>query len=112
MPRHPERFGTVAALAAEQGFAVQRRSDQLPVSRETQVWIGDSMGELFAYYAAADVAFVGGSLLDFGAQNLIEPASIGVPVLLGPSTYNFAEASQLALAAGAAPVPSACIFAS
>ncbi|MDC7713037.1 lipid IV(A) 3-deoxy-D-manno-octulosonic acid transferase [Vogesella sp. LYT5W] len=102
VPRHPERFATVAALAAEQGFAVQRRSEPQPVSRETQVWIGDSMGELFAYYAAADVAFVGGSLLDFGAQNLIEPASIGVPVLLGPSTYNFAEASRLALAAGAA----------
>ena len=102
VPRHPERFDSVATLAASMGFAVQRRSDGQPVSQGTQVWVGDSMGELFAYYAAADVAFVGGSLLDFGSQNLIEPASIGLPVLIGPSTYNFAEAASLALAAGAA----------
>lgn len=102
VPRHPERFVAVAQSAAENGFAVQCRSDNLPVSPETAVWIGDSMGELFAYYAAADVAFVGGSLLDFGSQNLIEPASVGRPVLLGPSTYNFAEAAKLALAANAA----------
>ncbi|MFC3531377.1 lipid IV(A) 3-deoxy-D-manno-octulosonic acid transferase [Vogesella facilis] len=102
VPRHPERFDNVATLAADMGFAVQRRSDGLPLAATTDVWLGDSMGELFAYYAAADVAFVGGSLLDFGAQNLIEPASVGLPVLLGPSTYNFAEAASLALAAGAA----------
>ena len=102
VPRHPERFDSVATLAASMGFAVQRRSDGQPVRQGTQVWVGDSMGELFAYYAAADVAFVGGSLLDFGSQNLIEPASIGLPVLIGPSTYNFAEAASLALAAGAA----------
>ena len=102
VPRHPERFDSVATLAASMGFAVQRCSDGQPVRQGTQVWVGDSMGELFAYYAAADVAFVGGSLLDFGSQNLIEPASIGLPVLIGPSTYNFAEAASLALAAGAA----------
>lgn len=102
VPRHPERFDSVATLAADMGFSVQRRSDGQPVAAGTQVWVGDSMGELFAYYAAADVAFVGGSLLDFGSQNLIEPASIGLPVLIGPSTYNFAEAASLALAAGAA----------
>lgn len=102
VPRHPERFDRVVTLAASMGLAVQRRSDGQPVSQGTQVWVGDSMGELFAYYAAADVAFVGGSLLDFGSQNLIEPASIGLPVLIGPSTYNFAEAASLALAAGAA----------
>jgi len=102
VPRHPERFVAVAQSATEKGFVVQCRSDNLPVSPETAVWIGDSMGELFAYYAAADVAFVGGSLLDFGSQNLIEPASVGRPVLLGPSTYNFAEAAKLALAANAA----------
>jgi len=102
VPRHPERFDSVVTLAASMGLAVQRRSDGQPVSQGTQVWVGDSMGELFAYYAAADVAFVGGSLLDFGSQNLIEPASIGLPVLIGPSTYNFAEAASLALAAGAA----------
>ena len=102
VPRHPERFALVATLAAEKGFTVQKRSDSQAVSRETQVWIGDSMGEMFGYYSVADVAFIGGSLLDFGSQTLIEPASIGVPVLLGPSTYNFAEAAELALAAGAA----------
>ncbi|MDC7702745.1 lipid IV(A) 3-deoxy-D-manno-octulosonic acid transferase [Vogesella indigofera] len=102
IPRHPERFIAVAQSAIEKGFAVQCRSDNLPVLPETAVWVGDSMGELFAYYVAADVAFVGGSLLDFGSQNLIEPASVGRPVLLGPSTYNFAEAAELALAAKAA----------
>lgn len=102
VPRHPERFDSVARLAADMGFSVQRRSDNQALAAGTQVWVGDSMGELFAYYAAADVAFVGGSLLDFGSQNLIEPASIGLPVLIGPSTYNFAEAASLALAAGAA----------
>ena len=102
VPRHPERFDSVATLAADMGFSVQRRSDNQALAAGTQVWVGDSMGELFAYYAAADVAFVGGSLLDFGSQNLIEPASIGLPVLIGPSTYNFAEAASLALAAGAA----------
>ncbi|MEQ6290011.1 lipid IV(A) 3-deoxy-D-manno-octulosonic acid transferase [Vogesella sp. GCM10023246] len=102
VPRHPERFDSVATLAADMGFAVQRRSDEQAVAASTQVWLGDSMGELFAYYAAADVAFIGGSLLDFGSQNLIEPASVGLPVLIGRSTFNFAEAAALALAAGAA----------
>jgi 3-deoxy-D-manno-octulosonic-acid transferase len=92
----------VAALAEARGFRVQRRSDGLPVAPETQVWLGDSMGEMFAYYAACDLAFVGGSLLEFGCQNLIEPCSIGIPVLLGPSVFNFAEAARESLAAGAA----------
>ena len=102
VPRHPQRFESVAQLVVAHGLKMQRRSDELPVAADTQVWLGDSMGEMFAYYAAADVAFVGGSLLDFGCQNLIEPCAVGVPVLLGPSTFNFAEAARLALAAGAA----------
>ncbi|WIM05084.1 MAG: lipid IV(A) 3-deoxy-D-manno-octulosonic acid transferase [Candidatus Nitricoxidivorans perseverans] len=102
VPRHPQRFWEVARLAESKGFRVQRRSDEAPVSPETQVWIGDSMGEMFAYYAAADVAFVGGSLLDYGSQNLIEPCAVGVPVLVGPSTFNFAQAAKEAQAAGAA----------
>ena len=102
VPRHPQRFEEVAALVAARELRVQRRSDQTPVGADTQVWLGDSMGEMFAYYAAADVAFVGGSLLDYGCQNLIEPCSIGRPVLIGPSTFNFAEAAREALAAGAA----------
>lgn len=101
VPRHPERFAHVAEQAGKMGFTVQCRSDKQPVSPATQVWLGDSMGELFAYYRAADVAFVGGSLLDFGSQNFIEPASIGLPVLIGRSTYNFADAARQALQAGA-----------
>lgn len=102
VPRHPERFDAVAAAAAEMGFAVQRRSDNQPVAADTQVWIGDSMGELFAYYLAADIAFVGGSLVDTGCQNIIEPIACGKPALFGYSTYNFAAACTGALTAGAA----------
>jgi 3-deoxy-D-manno-octulosonic-acid transferase len=102
VPRHPQRFDEVAALAAKAGFAVQRRSDDAPIAPRTQVLIGDSMGEMFAYYAACDVAFVGGSLLDYGSQNLIEPCAVGKPVLIGRSTYNFSMAAGEALACGAA----------
>jgi 3-deoxy-D-manno-octulosonic-acid transferase len=102
VPRHPQRFAEVAALVEGHGFSMQRRSDGAPVAAATQVWLGDSMGEMFAYYGAADVAFVGGSLLDFGCQNLIEPCAVGTPVMLGPSTYNFAEAARDALTCGAA----------
>jgi 3-deoxy-D-manno-octulosonic-acid transferase len=102
VPRHPQRFTEVAQLAAARGLKVQRRSDDQPVATDTRVWLGDSMGELFAYYAAADVAFVGASLIDLGSQNLIEPCAVGVPVLIGPSTFNFPDAAQDALASGAA----------
>ncbi|MCD0217904.1 3-deoxy-D-manno-octulosonic acid transferase, partial [Enterobacter hormaechei subsp. steigerwaltii] len=77
VPRHPEHFQTVFETAQRFGFKVQRRSDGLPVEPDTQVWIGDSMGELCAYYLCADVAFVGGSLVDSGCQNIIEPLSCG-----------------------------------
>ena len=102
MPRHPQRFDAVAALAAAKGYALMRRSENRPVPAGTEVLIGDSMGELFAYYAACDLALIGGSLLDYGSQNLIEACSVGAPLLLGPSTYNFAEAARAALACGAA----------
>jgi 3-deoxy-D-manno-octulosonic-acid transferase len=102
VPRHPQRFDAVAKLVEARGLKLQRRSDGQPVAADTQVWLGDSMGEMFAYYALADVAFVGGSLLDYGSQNLIEPCAVGTPVLIGPSTFNFAAAAQNALAAGAA----------
>jgi len=102
VPRHPQRFDEVAALVATHGLRLQRRSDDQAVELDTQVWLGDSMGEMFAWYGTADVAFVGGSLLDFGSQNLIEAAACGTPVLLGPSTYNFAEAAKDAIACGAA----------
>ena len=101
-PRHPQRFDTVAELVRRAGLRLQRRSDGQSLAAETDVWLADSMGEMFAGYAAADVVIMGGSLLDFGSQNLIEPCAVGRPVLLGPSTYNFAQAAADALAAGAA----------
>ncbi|MDP2132730.1 MAG: lipid IV(A) 3-deoxy-D-manno-octulosonic acid transferase [Sulfuritalea sp.] len=102
VPRHPQRFDAVARLALERGFHVQRRSENALVDAATTVLVGDSMGEMFAYYAAADIAFIGGSLLDFGSQNLIEAAACGTPILIGPSTRNFADVAREALACGAA----------
>jgi 3-deoxy-D-manno-octulosonic-acid transferase len=102
VPRHPQRFDEVATLIAAKGFSLQRRSSGEMLAPTTQVWLGDSMGELFAWYVAADVAFIGGSLLDYGSQNLIEACAVGTPVLLGPSTFNFADAAREALATKAA----------
>jgi 3-deoxy-D-manno-octulosonic-acid transferase len=108
VPRHPQRFDEVAALCRQHGLQLQRRSalpatlppDGLP--QTVQVLLGDSMGEMFAYYAACDLAFIGGSLLPLGGQNLIEACAVGKPVLIGPHTFNFLEVTELALAAGAA----------
>ncbi len=101
VPRHPQRFGEVAALLAREGIAFVRRSAGLP-GPETQVWLGDSMGEMAAYYSVADLAFIGGSLLPLGGQNLIEAAACGCPTLVGPHTFNFLQATADAIAAGAA----------
>ncbi|HET9650908.1 MAG TPA: glycosyltransferase, partial [Usitatibacter sp.] len=81
---------------------VARRSDRAPAGAEVRVVLGDSMGEMLAYYAAADIVIMGGSLLEYGSQNLIEPCALGKPVIVGPSTYNFEEAADGAIAAGAA----------
>lgn len=102
VPRHPQRFAEVATLMEQRGIPYQRRSADGEVAPETRVLLGDSMGELFAYYAASDLAFVGGSLQPCGGQNLIESCAVGTPVLVGPHTWNFAEATQRAIAAGAA----------
>jgi 3-deoxy-D-manno-octulosonic-acid transferase len=102
VPRHPQRFAEVAAMLGRRGLRFQRRSDGDAVREATQVLLGDSMGEMAAYYAASDVAFIGGSLLPFGGQNFIEACAVGTPVLLGPHTYNFAEAAERAIHAGAA----------
>ncbi|HET7775949.1 MAG TPA: lipid IV(A) 3-deoxy-D-manno-octulosonic acid transferase, partial [Azospira sp.] len=101
VPRHPQRFDEVAALVVARGLSCQRRSQGLP-GAEVQVWLGDSMGEMAAYYACADLALIGGSLLPFGGQNLIEAAACGCPVLVGPHTFNFAQAADDAVAEGAA----------
>jgi 3-deoxy-D-manno-octulosonic-acid transferase len=92
----------VENLIEQRGFRMQRRSANEVIQPNTQVVLGDSMGEMFAYYAACDIAFIGGSLLPFGAQNLIEACAVGKPVLIGPHTYNFAQATELAVSSGAA----------
>jgi len=102
VPRHPQRFDEVAALIGARGLRCCRRSGDLLPSAETQVWLGDSMGEMAAYYAAADLALIGGSLLPFGGQNLIEAAACGCPALIGPHSFNFAQAAEDAIASGAA----------
>lgn len=102
VPRHPQRFEAVVALAKQRGHEVQRRSDNRPIDPGTRVVVGDSMGEMFAYYTACDVAFIGGSLLPLGGQNLLEAAAVGRPVIVGPHTYNFEEATREAIEAGAA----------
>jgi len=102
VPRHPERFDEVASALTARGLAFQRRSHEGPIDVRTRVLLGDSMGEMFAYYAAADMAFIGGSLAPLGGQNLIEACAVGTPVLVGPHTFNFEEAAREAIQAGAA----------
>jgi len=102
VPRHPQRFDEVAALLDARAIAYVRRSANVPVPADVRFVLGDSLGELLAYYVACDVAFVGGSLVPLGGQNLIEPIAAGTPTLIGPHTFNFAQASAQAVAAGAA----------
>ncbi len=104
VPRHPQRFDEVAKLFTDQGLRVQRKSQlgEGGVRADAQLLVGDTMGEMFAYYTACDFAFIGGSLLPLGGQNLIEACACGKPVLLGPHMFNFAQPSEDALAAGAA----------
>lgn len=102
VPRHPQRFAEVAKLVRDQGLRVEKRSSERPIDESSDVWIGDSMGEMFAYYAASDVALIGGSWQPLGGQNLIEACAVGTPVVVGPHTFNFAEATRLSIDAGAA----------
>ncbi len=102
VPRHPQRFDEVGDLLTQRGQAFVRRSDGRPVGTDIRVVLGDSMGEMFAYYCASDVAFVGGSLLPLGGQNLLEACAVGRPVIVGPHTFNFEEATEGAIEAGAA----------
>jgi 3-deoxy-D-manno-octulosonic-acid transferase len=105
VPRHPQRFEAVAELVVSAGFTLARRSTWQglppPEAARADVWLGDSMMEMPAYYALADVALLGGSFLPFGGQNLIEAAACGCPVVMGPHTFNFTAAATLSLAAGA-----------
>ena len=106
VPRHPQRFDEVAALVTAQGWALSRRSTwgEAPPAEAAQadVWLGDSMREMPAYYACADAALLGGSFAPLGGQNLIEAAACGCPLVMGPHTFNFSEAAELALQARAA----------
>lgn len=101
VPRHPQRFNDVAGLLTQQNQNFVRRSAGLP-GADTKIWLGDSMGEMAAYFTLADLAFIGGSLLPLGGQNLIEAAAYGCPVLVGPHTFNFLQATEDAISAGAA----------
>ncbi|WP_394790277.1 3-deoxy-D-manno-octulosonic acid transferase [Rhodoferax sp.] len=102
VPRHPQRFDEVAALVQQQGFSLSRRSSWGDTPSPADIWLGDSLGEMALYYGLAHMALLGGSFAQLGGQNLIEAAACGCPVLMGPSTFNFAEAAELAEAAGAA----------
>jgi len=96
VPRHPQRFDDVAARADA------RRTQQEYPDEKTRIYLGDTMGEMAFYYAACDVAVIGGSFLPLGGQNLIEALAAGAPVVTGPSMFNFAEPTRLAVEAGAA----------
>ena len=110
VPRHPQRFDAVAELLKKKNLSLGRRSalihhtvnDSVSIPADIRYVLGDSMGEMFTYYAACDVAFIGGSLLPLGGQNLIEALIMNKPVLIGPHTFNFAQASQAATEAGVA----------
>jgi 3-deoxy-D-manno-octulosonic-acid transferase len=106
VPRHPQRFDEVATLIRAQGFTVSRRSAWInpPTGSDlaSDVWLGDSLGEMALYYGLSDAALLGGSFEPLGGQNLIEAAACGCPLFMGTHTFNFAEAAELAVSAGAA----------
>ena len=101
-PRHPQRFDEVVALAQSHGLSVSRRTEWNGEPAAADIWIGDSLGEMPLYYGLADAALLGSSFENLGGQNLIEAAACGCPVVMGPHTFNFADAAELAEHAGAA----------
>ncbi len=102
VPRHPQRFDAVAALIESEGFTLSRRSMWNGAPARADIWLGDSLAEMALYFGLADVALLGGSFEPLGGQNLIEAAACGCPIVIGPSTFNFAEAAELAIDADAA----------
>jgi 3-deoxy-D-manno-octulosonic-acid transferase len=109
VPRHPQRFDEVQALAEARGLSVSRRSSwpvggpfESKEAMRADVWLGDSLGEMALYYGLSSVALLGGSFAPLGGQNLIEAAACGCPLVMGPYTFNFTDAAQLAQAEGAA----------
>jgi 3-deoxy-D-manno-octulosonic-acid transferase len=95
VPRHPPRFGEVAETLRAQGVNFVSRESGAPTSGDTEVFLVDRLGELLAFYSAADVAFVGGTLVPVGGHNLLEPAALGLPVLAGPNNFNSADVARL-----------------
>ncbi len=95
VPRHPERTGTVKVLLRKKGFEYISRTDERPCSRDTEVFLGDTMGELPMFYAASDIAFVGGTLAPIGGHNLLEPAALGLPVVTGPHLFNTQDIANM-----------------
>jgi 3-deoxy-D-manno-octulosonic-acid transferase len=106
VPRHPQRFDSVAQIVRDAGLDVRRRSqwtdDPPQDAHGADVWLGDSLGEMPLYYAASDVALLGGSFAPLGGQNLIEAAACACPVVMGPHTFNFEQAAEHAVAERAA----------
>ncbi|MFH1814198.1 MAG: lipid IV(A) 3-deoxy-D-manno-octulosonic acid transferase [Pseudomonadota bacterium] len=102
VPRHPQRFDAVATLVQALGLSLERRSSGRFPERDTQVWLGDTMGEMISWYALADLAVIGGSWLPLGGQNLIEACAAACPVIVGPHTFNFEQVAIDAINAGAA----------
>ena len=101
VPRHPDRFEAVENLVTQQGFSVVTRKSEAPVLMSTQVFLGNTMGELMLFYAASDIAFVGGSLISIGGHNTLEPVSVAIPVIVGPHVFTFVEITKLLSEAGA-----------
>ncbi|MBL4240696.1 lipid IV(A) 3-deoxy-D-manno-octulosonic acid transferase [Vibrio fluvialis] len=106
VPRHPERFNAVFELCIQHEFTTHRRTSLATIEPETQIYLGDTMGELLALISAADICFMGGSLIGdkVGGHNLLEPAALGKPLLNGPSYYNFSEIMQLLQSARAVEI--------
>ncbi len=104
VPRHPDRFNKVASLCLERGFNMVRRSQKQTVDNDVDIYLGDSMGEMPLFYAASDVAFVGGSFVPVGGHNLLEPAALGLPVLTGPQLFNFVAISEMLVQAKGATI--------
>lgn len=112
VPRHLERFDSVAELVQQKQMHLLRRTDMKLLEASHHVFLGDSMGEMMSYYNLAKIAFVGGSLVNTGCQNVLEPAALGIPVLVGPSQYNFAAiCQQLELAGGLRTVANETVLA-
>jgi 3-deoxy-D-manno-octulosonic-acid transferase len=102
VPRHPERFDSVAKLCLQRRFRMERRSaGKNGVDPDTAILLGDTMGEMLLFHAAAEVSYIGGSLVPLGGQNLLEAAAVGTPVVFGPHMFNFSDISRMALEHGA-----------